>query len=945
MSWARGKRGPSHAAAVCAVVASLQFCSTSSGDPVPVLEPPVPVRVDRLTTSQLERTAAVTSCTVSTECDDGQPCTADVCSSGVCFNIFIADCVPCTPQTVCPPIDIVFVMDTSGSMRDEAAALCVGIAQVIADLNQQGVAVNADFLGITQTLDGSFACLTDNVVNLLGGAVPGNASCCPFPDGTSAYESWGPATAIVAARFPWTPGATRIVVPISDEGPCNGSLPDGCNDPGDDRNSIDNAIAVALANSVVVSPITGTGSDACVISLATLAATGTGGKTLQSKNAKLDLAEGVREIILDRCSVDDRSDDQHACTLNDRCRDGVCVGTPVENCRSCLTSAQCDDEDQCTTDSCIEGVCSSTPNYDVSTQCCNPTDGTLTVVDDGDPCTADLCEAATGQVTHPPSPAGTVCDDQKGCTVMDQCDGLGRCQGTDVGSIPCASDADCLGLTCDIGTGLCICGDTPEVCLTAVPGNLPEPGCFAEDADLFVDITLSSSSRIIVGGQFLVVYDPAVLDFIDVEPGAFVDPESPFGSELIRTVNEVEGTVFEAVGIFLGTSGTHGPALMARLRFRPLQACSITHLCFASRNPADTLLTDNHGHRVPFTSCCTDDLVIHGEAPVLECPGDTSVNADPGRLSATVTWPPTTARGSCDGDLAVYCTGSNSFGADVSHLVSTGGRLPAGTSDFECMATDSCGVTATCDWTVDVRNANAVQVDLQLSPVVAAGPLRRCIVFEFFSNCVEAPVVVEQTIEFGLPFNLAGHADDITLTVPAGQYACVTARDPKHTLRSVSTPQVSGGTYLVRFTGDPRLGGNWLVGGNLDGNNVIDSLDQALLNARLPTTVSPDTPCGTGGIHADINGDGVVNSNDLNFIQRNFLATDKVCCGTASGGAATSEPSVISVADLDALGLSDLRDADADHDGFLTAEEIMAFLQGGWPTEDPPPAAPDDPAP
>jgi hypothetical protein len=254
-------------------------------------------------------------------------------------------------------------------------------------------------------------------------------------------------------------------------------------------------------------------------------------------------------------------------------------------------------------------------------------------------------------------------------------------------------------------------------------------------------------------------------------------------------------------------------------------------------------------------------------------------------------------------------------------------------------------VTATCDWTVDVRNANAVQVDLQLSPVVAAGPLRRCIVFEFFSNCVEAPVVVEQTIEFGLPFNLAGHADDITLTVPAGQYACVTARDPKHTLRSVSTPQVSGGTYLVRFTGDPRLGGNWLVGGNLDGNNVIDSLDQALLNARLPTTVSPDTPCGTGGIHADINGDGVVNSNDLNFIQRNFLATDKVCCGTASGGAATSEPSVISVADLDALGLSDLRDADADHDGFLTAEEIMAFLQGGWPTEDPPPAAPDDPAP
>jgi hypothetical protein len=33
--------------------------------------------------------------------------------------------------------------------------------------------------------------------------------------------------------------------------------------------------------------------------------------------------------------------------------------------------------------------------------CCNPADGTLTIIDDGDPCTDDICNETTGEVTHP----------------------------------------------------------------------------------------------------------------------------------------------------------------------------------------------------------------------------------------------------------------------------------------------------------------------------------------------------------------------------------------------------------------------------------------------------------------------------------------------------------------------------------------------------------------
>ncbi|MFH1109541.1 MAG: cohesin domain-containing protein [Planctomycetota bacterium] len=953
MSWKRSKLGRNHPAALGVLVALFGYTATKGIEPLPLVQPPQPVTstpVDRLTAEAIQRAAAATAaCTFSTECNDGHPCTSDVCSNGVCSNVPIAHCVPCSPSLLCLPMDVVFVMDTSGSMRDEAAALCAGIGEVIADLNAQGAGARATVLGITQTPGGSFACLTDNVVHLLGGAVPGNAGSCPFPDGTSPYESWGPAMAIVAARFPWTPGALRIVVPISDEGPCDGSRPEGCNDPGNDRDSIDNAIAVALANNVVVSPITGTGSDGCVINLAEDAAFGTGGLPLQTKDPNLDLKDAIRLIVVDHCGIDYRCDDHQACTQGDTCSDGVCVGTPIPGCGSCTADTECDDQNPCTLDSCVAGACSSTPNYDVATKCCNPLSGAVVTVDDGNPCTFDQCDRATGEVTHPPSPQGTICDDQQPCTAMDKCDGAGRCQGTDLGAVPCTSNADCFGLTCDLTTGFCTCGNNiPEICVTAVPGSLPEPGCFSVGEDLFVTLDLGSSNRTIVGGQFLIGYDPTVLDFIDIEPGAFVDPESPFGLELLRIVNEGEGTIFYAVSIFLATNGTHGPAMLARIRFRPLQACrSADGLCFLSNNPADTILVNDQGHRVPFTTCCTGELVIHDGAPEMQCPNDQAINADAGALSALVTWPRPTARGQCDGALNVQCHALNEAAVPFESLIPTGGRFPVGHFEFECTATDSCGASSSCRWSADVRNSNTVEVNVQLSALMTPNLLHRCIEFEFYQNCTDEPVVIEQTLDFGGMFNFPGYVHSVVLKVPPGPYGCVTARDPRHTLRSAAHPVIIHGKYVVAFKGDPMLGGNWLLNGNLNGDRVIDLLDHALLLAQYSATMDPSTPCDTGSaIHADLNGDGFVDTNDLTFILRNFLATDKgACCGTASGGAAASEPSVISVEDLDALGLSDLRDADADHDGFLNAEEIMAYLQGEWSAEDPPPAAPGDQAP
>src|SRR5882672_9819753 len=75
----------------------------------------------------------------------------------------------------------------------------------------------------------------------------------------------------------------------------------------------------------------------------------------------------------------------------------------------------CDDGNACTTDACDEatGVCT---HQDV-------------VCDDGNACTTDSCDPATGCTTTPVA-AGTACDDANTCTSDDVCDGAGLCVGT-----------------------------------------------------------------------------------------------------------------------------------------------------------------------------------------------------------------------------------------------------------------------------------------------------------------------------------------------------------------------------------------------------------------------------------------------------------------------------------------------------------------------------------
>ncbi len=397
---------------------------------------------------------AGTQATAGTACDDGDVCNGDeVCDGGgtcqagspltcddgnECNGLETCDpALGCQPGsgTNCPPLEVVFVMDTSGSMQNEGNALCSTISGIVADLGTQGITVAHSVLAIYPNSGNDlFSCQTelDTVHVLLGDAVPNDPDGCPGDlSGNSSSEkdeNWGPATAIIADRFAWTPGSTRLIIPVSDEGACLGSSGNGCNDPGSDRDSVENAITVAVANGVIVSPITGDGSSSCVIGLAQRMAMGTGGTAFMSSDPSMDLAAGIANIILAACEAVDTCDDGDACTTDDSCDSGTCQGTPV----TCLP------DDECHSFACnpATGLCEAV----------SINEG-LACSDDGNVCTDNVCQAGACVAVNNDANS---CTDGLACTT-DACVS-GSCVGT---AITCPGDTDCQSFVCNETSGMC----------------------------------------------------------------------------------------------------------------------------------------------------------------------------------------------------------------------------------------------------------------------------------------------------------------------------------------------------------------------------------------------------------------------------------------------------------------------------------------------------------
>ncbi len=174
-----------------------------------------------------------------------------------------------------------------------------------------------------------------------------------------------------------------------------------------------------------------------------------------------------------------RCDDAQACTVNDRCLDGVCGGSAVDcaaldsSCTvgacdpatgACVQSPRneggaCDDGQACTNgDSCEGGRCAGA-GLD-----CRDLDG---------PCVVGQCDAA-GECVSVPVADGAPCDAQDLCAARATCE-AGACvvEPRDCGAL----DATCEVGVCDGRTGACVSEDAED----GAPCDDEDP-CTVEDS-------------------------------------------------------------------------------------------------------------------------------------------------------------------------------------------------------------------------------------------------------------------------------------------------------------------------------------------------------------------------------------------------------------------------------------------------------------------------------
>ncbi len=354
-----------------------------------------------------------------TVCDDGNPCTTDLCDSATgCSNVAVAEDTPCSDGDVCNGQELCRM----GACKAEAPLNCDD-----GNLCTLDSCDHANGCQHTNLADGA-PCEDGDLCNGLEHCVAGGWTAAPpvVCDDNDACTN---------ELCVGTTGCTNT--PVSNETAC---------DDGDACNGLETCQGGLCTAGT---PIVCDDDDAC---------------TTES----CDAADGcIYAVAADGTSCSDGD----ACNGMELCEDGQCTGgTPLE----CLNSgpctvASCDAETGCVTEplddghpcddtnacngaeACQSGVCKSSAALNCS---------------DGDPCTYDSCDPEIGCVIEPASD-GTACPDGNICNGLETCHNGACTAGED---IVCDDGKPCTTDMCDALVG----------CVTAVKPN--GAGCSDGDA-------------------------------------------------------------------------------------------------------------------------------------------------------------------------------------------------------------------------------------------------------------------------------------------------------------------------------------------------------------------------------------------------------------------------------------------------------------------------------
>lgn len=188
-----------------------------------------------------------------------------------------------TTTSTQPKVDLVSVIDTSGSMDAELQELPKIMTDIQTQLVLRGVDAKQVNYSLATNLGGVYTPLYKGIFN--GAEI------------TITSEDWAPATAWVAQSYPWRENAVRIIVPVSDENCYQGDGQDA-----NDVKSLNEAIAISNANSATVFGLWGEPTSTSVKQEHTDLSTQTGGQAFSYTEAS-KIVDAVVLAVLNKVAV------------------------------------------------------------------------------------------------------------------------------------------------------------------------------------------------------------------------------------------------------------------------------------------------------------------------------------------------------------------------------------------------------------------------------------------------------------------------------------------------------------------------------------------------------------------------------------------------------------------------------------------------------------------
>ena len=422
-----------------------------------------------------------------TPCDDGTLCSeADTCQAGVCLGGVALECDdgnPCTDDICDPNTGCVYAFNFGGC--------------------DDGNPCTANDLCVGGVCSGNAAACDDGNPCTLDQCVPSSGECIFTPDDTLPCSDGSQCTggdrceggACIPGECDACDDANDCTVDSCDEGICkNFPLED---EPCDDGEVCTSGDICLLAVCVPGQPDDCDDGNACTVDSCVFGQGCTHEITPDVTCDDGDVCTGgglcdtsgecVPATFLDcddanPCTVDDchpengcvhavkggQCDDGNPCTAGDFCLGGQCKGQP----------ATCTDNDACTYDSCDEVL--GCQFADISASC-----------SDDDVCTDDSCDPESGCVF---TPNAASCDDGLLCTDEDTCSD-GVCVGQ---ALDCTDDDACTAETCD----------PEEGCVSVVT-----PGVACDDALVCTTDTTCDAEGVCAGGEATPVDDAIACTF------------------------------------------------------------------------------------------------------------------------------------------------------------------------------------------------------------------------------------------------------------------------------------------------------------------------------------------------------------------------------------------------------------------------------------------------